>query len=96
MMTDGHRYPSKEELDKIRKWKDVFGEGAKKLIDYIEDLWWYSDEGVERKGKTLKLHTLGWSGNEDIIDALRQSYFWLLYWEKTERGGHYTFKLRDM
>ena len=42
---------------------------------------------------TLELHTGGWSGNEDIIDKLSDTLFWMICWESTRRGGHYYFEI---
>lgn len=40
----------------------------------------------------IELHTGGWSENEEIVDAICDTKFWLFYWQKSERGGHYLFK----
>lgn len=86
-------YPSKEELQKVIDWKnDPMG-----LIEYIKQLWKYDDKGVRITGKKVikvELHTFGWSGNEDIIEALQVNMFWFLYWQKSKRGGHYYFRFR--
>lgn len=40
----------------------------------------------------LELHTGGHSTNEGIIESLQKhEIFWNLWWQKTERGGHYYF-----
>jgi hypothetical protein len=91
---DKDGYPDDEELNKISNWdaKDFIG-----LMEYIYDLWKYSDCGYWEKeelldGNTYKISTGGWSGNEDIIEALiRNHLFWMLYWRQSKRGGHYIF-----
>ncbi len=85
-------YPTKEELKKIKEWniKDPFG-----LIEFLEKMWHW-DDYIKVKGKRVKyveLHTGGWSGNEDIIGVLLDTMFWVLYWERAVRGGHYYFKV---
>jgi len=70
------------------------------FMKYIRDHWKYADDGYwEEDGLKYTLHTAGWSGNEDIINAMRKNYiFWVLYWEQSNRGGHYIFcpsELRD-
>ena len=94
-MPDKDGYPTEKELKRIRGW-DLTREDVRGLLRYIEDCW-NTDYGVFcLKGKRvlkLKLHTGGWSGNEDIIGTLVDSRFWLLYWRGTRRGGHYTFKI---
>ena len=88
------KYPTEEELKSIKEWDVVtnpFG-----LIDFIKGLWRYPDYFIV-KGKqviNLELHTVGWSGNEDIIRALQENkFFFLLYWQKSTRGGHYYFRI---
>jgi hypothetical protein len=40
----------------------------------------------------MELKTGGWSGNEDIINALQQNVvFWTKYWRTSKRGGFYAF-----
>ena len=91
------KYPTEEELEKIRGW-DVI-ENPLGLIDFLKELWAYPDYFVV-KGKrviNLELHTGGWSGNEDIIGALRENkMFFLLYWQKSTRGGHHYFRIEKI
>ena len=91
-------YPDESDLKQIREWdaiKDPFG-----LIEFIESVTWTPDWCIEITGKRVKrfeFHTAGWSGNEDIIDALRDNpLFFAIYWEKTHKGGHYYFKVRKL
>jgi len=86
-------YPTKKELEKIKNWdcKDVKG-----LLEFLKEIWWMPDWGFTLTGRKilrLELHTGGWSGNEDIIEALHQTFLWSLYWRGTLRGGHYYFKI---
>ncbi len=86
-------YPTEEELKMIETEKDF-----EKLIDLVSSLWWHSEMGVKwKEGRfkwSLELHTLGWSGNEDMIEALQKNknLFWMLFWQRTDRGGHYYFE----
>ena len=84
-------YPEEHELEKIRDWSinDIVG-----LVSYLHELWQY-DDYVKWDGETLELHTGGWSGNEDIIDALRETMFWLMCWHRCERGGPYYFQVTE-
>ncbi|MFA5247922.1 MAG: hypothetical protein WCX79_00615 [Candidatus Paceibacterota bacterium] len=67
------------------------------LICMIKSMWAYADIGYfkyDKNTRELELHTGGWSGNEEIISALEKNkVFWILYWQKTERGGHYYFNI---
>ena len=96
---DKDGYPTEEELEKIRKW-DIIEQPIVDLVSYVESLWWAPDWGFKLSGKRilrLELHTGGWSGNENIIAALRKNWmFWSLCWLKSTRGGHYWFKIETI
>lgn len=88
-------YPSENDLERIEKWDSGDPMG---LIEFLEALWKYGEDGyfrLTRKGahRWLYLSTAGWSGNEEIITALNKSFFWLAFWVKEERGGHFKFHL---
>ena len=89
-------YPEAKDLQKIREWDAI--RCAFELIKFIESISWC--DAVKIKGKRVwqvEFHTWGWSGNEDIIDALQENeMFFTLYWLKTCRGGHYYFKVRKL
>ena len=92
------RYPSKFEEQAIKEWDVISKEGTLSLIDFIGEIWEYGTMGFIKKGKRvikLELHTLGWSGNEDIIQALKQNFiFWSMNWDMSRRGGHYYFTIK--
>lgn len=94
-------YPTDEQLEKIKTW-DIRAQGLRELIDYVRFLWWMPERDFRLyQGRSyffnepvikLALHTGGWSGNESIISALgANTMFWILYWRKSQRGGHYWF-----
>lgn len=96
---DNEGYPEQHELDLISGWdyKDVFN-----MLDYIGDRWNYGDWGFKREWKYndlfkryelhLELHTGGWSGNEDLINAIMENeWFKRLWYAEWRRGGHYKF-----
>ena len=93
---DKNGYPEESELKKIREW-DIYK--VPELMEYIEERWKYADCGywqeIEKNKKIQWLiSTAGWSGNEDIIDAMmNNTMFWMLCWVQTSRGGHYIFEL---
>lgn len=102
---DQHGYPDDDELKKIAEW-DILKKPVGELIDFVESIWRYADCGyftrynpMKQTGKrvlTLKISTGGWSGNESIIAALMSnSLFWLMYWYKSKRGGHYWFRIPE-
>ena len=89
-------YPSEEFLQKIRTY-DVLENGPCDLIRIIKKEWQWTDYiRYYPKTKTLKISTGGWSGNEDIIQALSENFMFLQFWVASVRGGHYTFKLYDI
>lgn len=93
MDTDG--YPTDQELARIRDWPiDNEGEIGR-LLTFVRELWRYADAGYWRqRGRTYRISTAGWSGNESIIGALQGNrLFWLLCWQSSRRGGHYVFHI---
>lgn len=57
----------------------------------LRDMWAWPDY-VKYDGETLEVSTGGWSEHEYAISKLKKTFFWHTTWEKSERGGHYTFK----
>lgn len=100
-LLDKDGYPTKNALKKLKNWKHTHSD-FNEFLDFIKSVWWSPDWGWhESKGKDdftkkpiriLSLSTGGWSGNEDIIDAMSHTWFWMLYWKESRRGGHYTFE----
>jgi hypothetical protein len=87
-------YPTEEELEQIRQWKIQTVDDGEKLLEFVKSIWWMPSFGwLQREGR-YHLSTGGWSGNEEIIAALKENaIFWLMYWESSNRGGHYCFEL---
>ena len=94
-MEDG--YPEDEELEFIKNF-DLASNDVMELVEYVRNIWNWSDWGFKTTGKNiikLELHTGGWSGNELIIRALKENMlFWPLYWRVHKKGGHYYFKIK--
>lgn len=100
-------YPTERSLTIIRKWQIIGDSNTNvhALLDYVQELWsyperfyWYKKPYIEHyangniKYRKLYLSTGGWSGNESIIGSLQRNVmFWIMYWYKSERGGHYWF-----
>ena len=99
-------YPTDEALEFIKDY-ELGKQGPGGMLAHLKSLWHWSDMFcttqeviAQSDGKTmlktyLELHTGGWSGNEDIITALEGTVFWLMYWEKSQRGGHYFFEIPE-
>jgi len=85
-------YPTRTELRNIENWP--IGK-ASDWFDYIKSVWWNAEWGYRRRGKSIWLSTGGWSGNEEIIGAMRENLIlWNVTWYTARRGGHYKFVLR--
>lgn len=90
---DRDGYPTEETLEFIKNYQGAPGS----LVDYILEAWHFP-EYSKWAPPLLELHTGGWSGNEEVIQALMESksFFWTLYWQKSERGGHYYFEVSNV
>lgn len=90
---DAGEYPEDEELEKIKSWP--LGDWAS-LLEYVRQIWKYSDCGYwKQDGKKYQISTGGWSGNEDLLFAMKSNVvFWASCWQSSKRGGHYEFELR--
>jgi len=69
-------------------------------VDYLKKVWSHSDAIKEtwtteddKKILVLEVSTVGMSCNENVIEELQESSFWLMHWYQTTRGGFYTFKI---
>lgn len=75
-------------MEKVDEWD--------KGLDLINELWntdygTIKHEWLDTHTEQIVLTTGGWSENEEAIDKLVDTMFWVLYWQKSERGGKYTF-----
>ena len=95
-MLDKDNYPDEKSLKEIEQW-DILKQGVQGLLDLVEENTHYGDWSFCIKGKhvlRLEYHTGGWSGNEDVIEALQKNWlFWSVFWKKLEVGGHYYFRI---
>jgi len=90
-------YPTKEQLERIHeidKLELPIKEKVPKMLSHLKSIWHYDNFFVDNGKDGFELHTGGWSGNEDIISELRKTMFWIFFWQRTERGGHYFFDYR--
>lgn len=96
-MLDDNDYPDEESLEKIKNW-DLLEHGVEGLLDLIEENTNWSSRQIKRSGKNViryVYHTGGWSGNEDVVEAMMHNFlFWSLSWWKSTIGGHYYFKIQ--
>lgn len=90
----GDVYPDDEELDAIKAWPHSDPVG---LMAEVRRLWHWPAYATEAQAGDNKIRhefrTGGWSGNEDLIGALRENrVFWSLHWLLSERGGRFVFE----
>lgn len=89
---DKEDYPTELELKAISGWENP---QYHELLGLVRSLWRYPTY-FRRRRNIYHLSTGGWSGNEDIIRALRENtIFWKLCWVSSRRGGHYKFEVKD-
>lgn len=88
---DEDGYPTEYALEKIAGWKVDTYDKFLSLMEFIKTLWYYPDYIVEN-GESFTLITGGWSGNEDIIYAMKQNVLLhCFYWYSSERGGKHVY-----
>jgi hypothetical protein len=100
-------YPSEEELKRIETWEFQSQADIDALWAFVRKLWWMDCFGpaVRNEGRQFPyaaniddadwyVCTLGWSGNESLIDALQHNIvFWSLCWRASVHGGGYWFRI---
>ena len=67
-------YPTEEMLETIRKFKAT---ESKQCLEYICQIWHYPEWAKQTRPGLCVFSTGGWSGNEEILDALYESGAWL-------------------
>ena len=92
---DDDGYPTDETVLWIQEWRPGRGQTWYDLFAQIEPIWKYSSVGYwTQEDGEYRISTAGWSGNEQIIEALQQNLlFWVMCWHKSTRGGHYVFRV---
>ncbi|HES60140.1 MAG TPA: hypothetical protein ENO18_06900 [Caldithrix sp.] len=99
--TDNEGYPTEEFLTYIRDSEFKTTEDIMNLVEMIGDAWYFGDWGFKLhrkyKGKRkLELHTGGWNGNEDIIEAITSNIYLThlrMSYARWEAGGHHYFEI---
>ena len=95
-MLDADNYPDEASLKQIREY-DLLEQPFSGLLQLLWENTNWADRQIFMRGKHvihLTYSTGGWSGNENVVDALRANIlFWGLCWERTDAGGHYYFRI---
>jgi len=102
-MPDQHGYPTDEEIQKIKEWP--LGRSYTEYFDFIQTCWWAAEWGWKEEDavdelfkypvRRYTISTGGWSGNEDIISAMKENQIlWIVTWMQSRRGGHFIFQVQ--
>ena len=74
---------------------DIKKQPIKDLVEWIGNQWnnTYGIWKVYKYGNHIKLeiHTGGWSQNEELISEFERVKFIGMFWQKSEKGGHYYY-----
>jgi len=100
-LLDEDGYPTAAWLKLLRTYSPSVMPLKTLVMGYLPDGWHFGDWGYSLKRpyggvRILKLHTGGWSGNEQVINAILQNPYlttFLMRYVKWETGGHYTFEI---
>lgn len=95
-------YPKNELITTIRNYHPDQG-NIIKMIYLICHNWYHGEDGykiymADDGMVKLELHTLGWSGNEDVIKEVLKNDFLTegpMKYMRWERGGHYYFDILE-
>lgn len=87
-------YDETSEIKKIREWP--WQDGWADLLAFVRTFWHIPDWGFKQDGKDYAISTGGWSGNEELMGALRANImFWMVCWKSSRRGGHFEFEIPE-
>ena len=97
--TMGDPYPSEVTFRRIREYLGP----VSLFFDELKKIWhpagwgWRESigySGMRKKVRRFEISTGGWSGNEDMIAAMRRNFFlWHLSWVQQRVGGHFIFEV---
>lgn len=94
-------YPTPESLAELRAQADgaLTWQDQVAVCECVCEALKATGYGTVRKladddGLTYHLVTGGWSGCEDIIDAIDGTLLWATCWESSHRGGLHVLKVR--
>ena len=97
---DEDGYPTEETERLVREFEG----DARELLASLREVWmhptyWDEEDGVDildRPVHRYHVSTAGWSGNESLIDALRNHWiFWMRFWVEERVGGHFIFEIGE-
>lgn len=89
---DGNGYPTEETLQAIAQWD---GDWRDWLL-FCAKAWHHTGKTIFGIDSSWVFITGGWSGNEEVIAAMRSSAGWSLTWQSSHRGGKHVFSVSDL
>lgn len=90
-------YPTEDDLKRIETWEITRGQDLFRLMEFVRKCWWSPEWGWHKRRRAFSISTGGWSGNEDLVNAMRKNrIFWTLCWYSSRRGGHFRFRIPKM
>lgn len=106
MSVDGYVHKDFRRFLRAYRWGNYKGNFCHSdivlMLDTIESNCRWPDFCIEYELATDSLdHTVvrfhfstgGWSGHEEMIEELKRTWFWTMFWESSRRGGHYVFEI---
>lgn len=99
-LLDFDGYPTDEFLEFIKNYNPK-NMDIHEFLSILQDGWYFQNWGFKLKKKyrgiqKLELHTGGWSGNEDTINAIISNIFlthFSMKYVMWKTGGHYYFEI---
>lgn len=96
---DNEGYPTQELIQYILDYRPETP--IMEFVETIRDSWMHGDFGFKlhkqyRGTRKLELHTCGWSGNEEIVEAILDNAYLThlsMKYVKWTVGGHYYFEI---
>lgn len=96
-MDEDDEYPSEADLTALEQFEGT----PRHFVDEVIRLWAYPSyttvttitDDFGKEVLQLRLATGGWSGNEDVIQAIDAGMFRILYWHLSQRGGLHLYRI---
>ena len=89
-------YPDPSALLKLQTLPAMTRDQCLEVLEEARTMWVVEHGCYCVEADSYHFNTGGWSGNEEIIDALqRNAMFWARCWEMSKRGGEHVFRLPE-
>ena len=97
---DENGYPTDEALEAIARWtgtpRVLLDDLLAPIFEPYGNLTISTDiDEYAKPVRKVRFATGGWSGCESAIGALRQNFFWFLWWTTSTRGGVTEFEIPE-